>query len=204
MDRVVIRALDIAGALVLILVGALPMFAIAIAIRAHDGGPALFRQVRVGEGGKPFTVLKFRTMKVDDAAVGTGTVAGDGDNIAQAHLRFKRTVPGDSRITPVGRFLRPSHLDELPQILNILSGDMSFVGVRPDTPVQELDYDPSYWTMRHRFKPGLTGPAQLRSDPLTFAERTSEETRWIEDYGVKQYLAILVKTAGKVVRRSSF
>lgn len=204
MDRVVIRALDIAGALVLSVVGALPMIAIAFAIRAHDGGPALFRQVRVGEGGKPFTVLKFRTMKVDDAAVGTGTVGKDGDSMTDAHQRFQRTVPGDSRITPVGRFLRPSHLDELPQILNILRGDMSFVGVRPDTPVQELDYDPSYWTLRHRFKPGLTGPAQLRSDPLTFAERNAEETRWIEDYGVRQYLAILIKTAGKVFKRSSF
>ncbi len=204
MDRIAIRALDIAGALVLTLVGALPMIAIAIAIRAQDGGPALFRQVRVGEGGKSFTVFKFRTMKVDDAAVGTGSLAGDGDNIADAHQRFQRTVPGDPRITQIGRFLRPSHLDELPQILNILRGDMSFVGVRPDTPVQELDYDPSYWKLRHRFKPGLTGPAQLRSDPLTFAERNAEETCWIENYGVRQYLAILVKTAGKVVRRSSF
>ncbi len=204
MASAVIRLLDIVGAAILLVVLAIPMGLIALAIRAHDGGPGLFRQVRVGRGCAPFTVFKFRTMRGDDTGAGGGTVASGDETLADANARFQRTVPGDPRITPAGRFLRPSHLDELPQLLNILRGDMSFVGVRPDTPVQEADYDPAYWRLRHRYRPGLTGPAQLRSDPLDFAQRNAEEMRWIEGFGVGKYLSILAATGLKVFKRSSF
>lgn len=199
-----IRTFDIGAALLLLGLAALPMLAIAVAIRISDHGPALFRQTRVGRGGAPFTVYKFRTMSVDGGALGSGTASQPGESMAAAHERFQRTVPGDRRVTRMGRLLRPSHLDELPQLINILLGDMSFVGVRPDTPVQELDYDPAYWLARHRHKPGLTGPAQLRSDPLTLAERSAEERKWLEGYGVRSYFAILLRTAGKITTRSSF
>lgn len=179
------------------------MALIALAIRLEDGGPALFRQTRVGAGGRLFSVLKFRTMRVDASGANTG-LAVAGETPDQARARFLRTEPGDRRITPIGRFLRPSHLDELPQLLNILRGEMSFVGVRPDTPVQEGDYTPEYWRLRHRFRPGLSGPAQLRSDPLTFAQRNAEELTWIEGRSLSLYFSILARTALKTIRRSSF
>jgi lipopolysaccharide/colanic/teichoic acid biosynthesis glycosyltransferase len=202
--RFVIRLVDISLALVLFVIAAVPMAFIAALIRIHDGGPALFRQTRIGRDGHRFTVFKFRSMRLDEAGAGDGVVGPGDESIEEANARFKRSEPGDPRITPLGRLLRPSHLDELPQIFNILLGDMSFVGVRPDTPVQEADYSPEYWRLRHRYKPGLTGPAQLRSDPLTFDQRNSEESRWIEGYGVGMYFVVLVRTLGKVLRRSSF
>ncbi|MGX7951283.1 sugar transferase [Tsuneonella sp. HG249] len=204
MTTAAIRLFDIVGALVLLAICALPMAVIAVAIRGYDGGPAMFRQVRVGRGGSVFSIYKFRSMRVDTSGIGSGAVGGNVETLAQANARFQRTVPGDPRITPVGRWLRPSHLDELPQLLNILRGDMSFVGVRPDTPVQEADYEPSFWRVRHRFRPGLTGPAQLRTDPMTFDQRNAEDLAWIEGYGVGLYVRILAATALKVVKRSSF
>lgn len=198
-----IRLSDLAIAGVLFVVLALPMLAIAAAIRLSDGGPALFRQERVGRAGRRFTVLKFRTMRVDRDGSGSGARVAN-ESIDAAAARFKRTEPGDPRITRAGKLLRPSHLDELPQLLNVLAGDMSLVGVRPDTPVQEGDYTPAYWQLRHRFAPGLTGPAQLRSDPLTFDQRNAEELRWIEGRSLAMYWRILLRTAAKVMRRSSF
>lgn len=204
MTGAVIRALDIVLALALLVFAAIPMLLIAAAIRLEDGGPALFRQPRVGRGNSIFRVLKFRTMRVDKDVVASGTSEPGAASLADANARFQRTVPGDPRITSIGRALRPSHLDELPQLLNILRGEMSFVGVRPDTPVQELDYTPEYWLLRHKYKPGLTGPAQLRTDPLTFEQRNAEEMRWIDGYSVANYLRTLAGTVRKVFSRSSF
>jgi lipopolysaccharide/colanic/teichoic acid biosynthesis glycosyltransferase len=204
MDRAVIRLLDLMGALILAAITALPMALIALAIRLQDGGPALFCQTRIGRDCRPFTVLKFRTMRIDRERSGEGVVDSSRETLAEASARFQRTVPGDPRITRRGRLLRPSPLGALPQLLNVLRGDMSLVGVRPDTPVQEADYTPEYWRLRHRYRPGLTGPAQLRTDPLTFEMRNSEEMGWIENYGPGLYLTVLCRTALMVIRRSSF
>lgn len=204
MNGYLIRALDVVGATALLVLSAIPMVVIGVAIRLSDRGPALFRQVRVGIGAREFTVLKFRTMRVAQQADGSGSIAAGDGSPAQANAHFHRTVPGDPRITKLGRILRPSHMDELPQLLNILSGDMSFVGVRPDTPLQAGDYTPEYWQMRHRYKPGLTGPAQLLGGGLTLEERSSAEKRWITQYGLREYFAVLSRTFGKVLRRDSF
>jgi lipopolysaccharide/colanic/teichoic acid biosynthesis glycosyltransferase len=204
MTPFVIRLLDVVGAAALLVLMGFPMLLIAAMIRAHDGGSALFSQVRVGRDGRHFKILKFRSMSVDRSGSGLGTIGESGESLQQANSRFQRTIPGDPRITPIGRILRPSHLDELPQLLNILRGDMSFVGVRPDTPVQEADYTAEYWRRRHLYRPGLTGPAQLRSDPLNFAQRNAEETRWLEGYGIRMYLATLAATVGKVLTRTSY
>ena len=119
------------------------MIAIAFAVRASSRGPALHRAQRVGRDGKPFTLLKFRSMRIDAAATGPGI-----------------TAFGDSRVTPVGRVIRRSKLDELPQLLNVIRGDMSIVGPRPE----DARYVAQYSTEQRlilTWRPGITSPASV-------------------------------------------
>jgi lipopolysaccharide/colanic/teichoic acid biosynthesis glycosyltransferase len=115
---------------------------IAAAIRLETPGPVIFRQERVGEGGTLFTLWKFRSMRPGQA----------GPEV---------TAPGDERVTRVGRYLRRAGLDELPQLVNILRGEMTLVGPRPETPALAVQY-PTDCTVVFRYRPGLTGPAQVR------------------------------------------
>ena len=188
-DRALVRSIDILASLVLLMVAGLPMLGIAVAIRLHDGDPALFRQQRVGRSLGPFTIYKFRTMRHEPAAAVSRTSVS--------------TDRGDPRISPLGRFLRPSHLDELPQLFNVLKGDMSLVGVRPDTPVQESDYPATHWAARHRFRPGLTGPSQILRGDVTMSMRIAAEQEWIARASLGLYLVILARTVGKVLSNSS-
>jgi exopolysaccharide biosynthesis polyprenyl glycosylphosphotransferase len=182
------RALDMAGSVAAIVVLS-PIFAIvAFAIRRYDRGPAIFRQVRVGLHGRPFEVVKFRTMTID-AEARYDELADQSDMRGAA---FKMT--NDPRITPVGRFLRRTSLDELPQFWNVLRGEMSLVGPRPAPPREVEGYD--LWHRRRlSMKPGITGLWQVtarQSDD--FEERAELDLAYIDRWSLWLDAKILMRT----------
>jgi exopolysaccharide biosynthesis polyprenyl glycosylphosphotransferase len=165
------------------------------AIRASSPGPAIFDQVRAGLGGKPFRMYKFRTM-VSDAEEQLADLV-KFDRLSEPVFKLH----DDPRVTPLGRFLRRTSLDELPQLVNVLKGDMSLVGPRPEQ-VDLVDrYTPDE-RVRLAVKPGLTGPMQVygRGD-LRFDERLSVEREYIENLSLSRDLRILALTLPAVVRK---
>lgn len=200
-----IRTFDILISTLAMVVAALPMLLIALAIYCQDGRPIIFRQTRIGQGGRPFTIFKFRSMRNGLAEHRSGAAAL-GDNVEdrnKARQAFQTTQAGDPRITLVGRFIRRTHLDELPQFLNVMRGDMSLVGVRPDTPAQEHDYSRSYWIARHIYRPGITGVAQLHHIGGGIDARCASERVWLENRCLKLYFVLLVQTIFKVCKGNS-
>jgi len=178
------RALDLAVAVPATIALAPVMAGIALWVRAEDGGPAIFRQQRVGVFGKPFTVLKFRSMVVDAEHTGSG-LAGQKD---------------DDRITKAGRILRRLSLDELPQLINVVKGDMSIVGPRPTVPSQVEKYDA---TQRRRLlaRPGLTGLAQVRGRAsIPWSQRIAMDVDYVDNWSMRRDLKIMVETVRVVVR----
>jgi len=187
------RALDVTLALVVLILAAPAMALIALAIALESGRPVLFAQRRGGVAGRAFRMLKFRTMQIGAEERLADIVALDELDGPSFKLR------DDPRVTRVGRWLRRTSLDELPQLLNVLRGDMSLVGPRPE----QLDLVDRY-ADEHRFrlsiKPGLTGPMQIsgRGD-LAFAERLAVERDYVENLSVTRDLRILIMTVGVVV-----
>jgi len=178
------RAVDLAAS-TLLLVATLPvMLATAVCIRLEDGGPVFYRQERTGKNGQRFFVLKFRSMSVNAEQPGTPQWA----------------KVGDPRVTRVGRIIRKARIDELPQILNILKGEMSFVGPRPERPyfVAQLSEQVPYYDMRHAIKPGLTGLAQVRYQYGATVEDAVEKLQYdlyyIKNHSIFLDLLIIVDT----------
>lgn len=190
---VIIRLMDVAFAGLLLLFF-LPSFAvIALAVRLQDGGPALFRQQRVGRDGRLFFCLKFRSMCVDAETRLPALV--DADWVARRKLRR------DPRVTSLGRLLRLSSLDELPQLLNVLRGDMSLVGPRPIVPDEAVLYGrrfAAYCAVR----PGLTGLWQVSGrNAVAYPRRVAMDVWLVRNLGPAAYLAILIRTVPAVLGR---
>ncbi len=172
------------------------MAGIALAVRLSDGGPALFRQTRVGRDERLFTVYKFRTMVSDAEKQKSALLAQNEGN----GLLFK--IRDDPRITPIGAWLRRYSLDELPQLWNVLKGDMSLVGPRPALSAEAAEYD-YYVRRRLAVKPGVTGLWQVsgRSD-LPWEEAVRLDVRYVEQWSLVLDLQILWKTWSAVIRGS--
>lgn len=192
--RVVKRGWERLAAGLLLLGLALPMAAIALAIRVDSRGPALFRQVRIGRGGRPFTILKFRTMGVDAEARKAELGERDG------HVLFK--MERDPRITRVGAFLRKFSLDELPQLVNVVRGEMALVGPRPCLPaeLERYDHDPR---RRLAVLPGITGLWQVsgRSD-LSWEESVRLDLDYVDNWSLGLDLTIVLRTVRAVLGHS--
>lgn len=181
------RLLDIVLSLAALLLLSPVMLLAAAAVAAESGFPVLFRQARMGLHGREFRMLKFRSMVKDAAKMGPYSTSSD-----------------DPRITRVGRFLRRSSIDELPQLLNVLRGDMSLVGPRPDVPAQKALYRDEDWALRCSVRPGITGLAQasLRSE-ATPQQRLALDLDYARNHGVLRDLRILLMTAGRLTGKGS-
>jgi lipopolysaccharide/colanic/teichoic acid biosynthesis glycosyltransferase len=153
----------------------------------ESGWPVLFCQQRVGLGGRSFGMFKFRSMVVGAAAAGPYF-----------------TQSGDPRVTRVGRFIRRTSLDELPQLLNVLKGDMSLVGPRPDVPAQREGYSEHDWAERCSVRPGITGLAQVvaRSE-ATPAERLALDLAYVREHTWAMDLGIVWRTLGRLSGKGS-
>ena len=183
------RIFDVTASVALLAVAWPFMLLAALAVRLESRGPVLYRQERVGEHGDTFKVLKFRSMTVD----------AEKDGAPQWAQK------NDARVTRLGGFMRKYRIDELPQLFNVLKGEMSFVGPRPERPefVGELSRKILYYAERHRVKPGITGWAQI-CYPYGASERDAEEKLTYDLYYVKNYsifldLVILLQTAQAVL-----
>ena len=186
------RAVDIVvAALAIVLLSPL-MLAIAVAVRLDSRGPALFKQLRAGLHGRAFRILKFRTMCHDAEERISEVIAVD-------ELRepmFK--VRGDPRVTRVGRLLRRTSLDELPQLFNVLGGQMSLVGPRPEEVWLVERYDETQ-RFRLQMRPGITGPMQVHGrGELNFQERMAVEREYVENYSLRKDLKILLLTVSAI------
>jgi lipopolysaccharide/colanic/teichoic acid biosynthesis glycosyltransferase len=192
------RALDIAVASIALVILAVPMFLVAIAIRLDSRGPSMYRQRRIGQGERPFGLIKFRTM-----------VAGSEGSLL--------TVPGDPRITRLGRILRATAIDELPQLINILIGHMTLIGPRPQTPGFAARY-PTELREIFRYRPGLAGPGVIHlNDDDVLPEDAADVEDWylenviparvdldleyLRDPTLRRTVGLMVETLVRVPRR---
>lgn len=188
------RILDFIIAAISIIVFS-PLFLICfIAIRMEDGGPATFSQERIGKGGKPFMIYKFRSMRVDAEKDGPALCQNENDN----------------RLTKVGKLLRAHHLDELPQLWNVLKGDMSFIGYRPERKYfidKIMEHDTRY-ELLYKIRPGVTSYATLYNGYTDTMEkmlkRLELDLYYLEHHSLRMDFTILVKTFVSIVFGKKF
>lgn len=188
------RLIDILGALVGLFLTAILAIPIVIAIQIDDPGPIFYSQLRCGLRGKPFRILKFRSMIVD-----ADRKQHLVQNQAKGHI-FKNT--NDPRITRVGRFLRCTSLDELPQFWNVLNGEMSLVGTRPPTLNEVQNYKLHHW-QRLRTKPGMTGEWQVhgRSSVIDFEDIVSMDLAYQRKWSLAYDVLLILKTIAVVLNK---
>jgi lipopolysaccharide/colanic/teichoic acid biosynthesis glycosyltransferase len=198
-SRIQKRAMDLALGIPLLILFAPLMLCVALAIRIDSAGPVFFRQTRVGQGSRQFRIFKFRTMRAEASDI-------DGN---------RSTGRDDDRITQVGALLRRTSIDELPQLLNVLKGDMSLVGPRPHAlgslagEALFWEVTESYW-LRHALKPGITGLAQVRGFRGSTAKAEDLQNRlkcdleYLSNWSLKTDIVILFKTLGVVIHKNAF
>lgn len=185
------RLIDIAASLSTLVLGLPLWLGIAAAVRATSDGPAIYRQRRIGQHGRPFVMYKYRTMR-DDAERHTGPVWA---------------CRGDARVTALGRWLRTFRLDEIPQLINVLKGEMSLVGPRPERPefVERLSREIPLYSRRHRVKPGITGLAQVKwgydKDIEDVRQKLKYDLIYIEHMSLRMDFQILLQTLRTVFER---
>ncbi|MBV8256745.1 MAG: sugar transferase [Actinobacteria bacterium] len=188
-----LRTLDVGLTLVFMVVGLPVMLVLTLVVLVTSGVPVFYRGERVGRGGRIFQMYKFRTLRL-------GAEDRLGPYLGEELVRRTQT-----EFTPIGKWLKATQLDELPQLVNVLKGDMSLVGPRPIRPVffEELAHElPAYW-QRLVVRPGLTGFAQVRRGYETsMAEKLAHDLEWIADRSVRLYLRTVVATGWRVVRQS--
>lgn len=195
------RSIDVLGSLAALAI-LFPAFAvIVIALKATSKGPAIFRQQRMGQFGRPFTFLKFRSMAVEnDPAIHEAFVSNYITGSSDAAPQSCYKIQDDPRVTSIGRFLRKTSLDELPQFLNVLMGDMSLVGPRPP-----IGYEVERYQAWHRqrllaVKPGITGPWQVHGrSKVNFDEMVRMDLRYAQNWSVWLDLKILLQTPRAVI-----
>jgi lipopolysaccharide/colanic/teichoic acid biosynthesis glycosyltransferase len=185
------RLFDLLASAVVLLAGLPVWLAVGLAVRATSPGPAIYRQTRTGQHGRPFTMYKFRTME-DNAERETGPIWA---------------VKGDGRVTPLGRTLRALRIDEIPQLLNVLKGEMSLVGPRPERPefVERLARQIPLYSRRHRVKPGITGLAQVKwrydQDLEDVRQKLKFDLIYIEQMSLRLDAQILLATVRTALAR---
>ncbi|MDB4476211.1 undecaprenyl-phosphate glucose phosphotransferase [bacterium] len=190
-NSLVKRSEDVVVASIALLLLGLPMLIIALLIRMTSAGPAIYKQARYGVSGKPITVLKFRTMTVMESSE-----------------LFVQATQNDSRVTSLGRFLRKTSLDELPQFLNVLRGDMSIVGPRPHPVALNEEYRPRIlgYMLRHKVKPGITGLAQVNGyrgetdTSLKMEHRVRYDIEYINNWSLWLDIAIILRTPFSIIK----
>ena len=189
-QKILKRMLDIAVSIPAIII-LLPLMAVTtIAIKADSRGPVIYSQERVGQYGKTFKVYKFRSMRQDAEAKSGPVLAKEGD----------------SRITKVGRFIRATRIDELPQLFNVLKGEMSIVGPRPERPffVEQFIKEKPEYAYRHNVKPGITGLAQIAGKYNTTAyDKLIYDLIYIQEISIKTDLIIMLQTLKVLVTKES-
>ena len=192
------RLLDIVGSLVGLVITGFLLIPIALAIKLNSPGPIFFGQTRLGWLGKPFTIWKFRSMYIDAEERKKELLA-----LNQADGKIFK-MDNDPRITPVGRVLRKTSLDELPQFWNVLKGEMSLVGTRPPTPNEVDIYEVPEW-QRLDVKPGMTGEWQVngRSSIRNFEDIIKLDLRYQRNWSLAYDLKLIVKTIVVVFRKDS-
>jgi lipopolysaccharide/colanic/teichoic acid biosynthesis glycosyltransferase len=201
------RCLDIAGALAGLCLLAPLLAVVAAAVALSSPGPVIFKQKRLGKGGIPFTFYKFRSMasngddSIHRAFVARLITAGPADKAAADGTQAHYKLQSDPRVTPLGKFLRKTSIDELPQLFNVLKGDMSLVGPRPPIPYETAHYQSWHLQRILSIKPGITGLWQVAGrSRVSFNEMVRMDLRYIHDCSLGLDLAILLKTVGVVLR----